>query len=108
MLQLTWLFVGVVALLTTVGALRSGYDTATRLIAGAFAMVLWAVWAFGAYSVEVVSHGEQFVYGYPQLAYVGFAGAVIMFLFVIRLAFALLRDDAEDRTPGDMDPTEGL
>lgn len=96
MLQLTWLFVGMVALLAAVGGMQR-FDIWTRIIMMGLSMVTWLVWAFGAYNVEVVSGGQTTAHEYPQLAYLGFVLSAVTLAVLLRMAFDAIRDS----TPGE-------
>jgi len=73
--------------------LASGYSMSSRsdldpLMTGAFSLIMWIVFTFSAYSVQVsVGGGSSVTHSYPQLALVGILGAVIMFLGLLENAF---------------------
>ena len=73
--------------------LSSGYSMSSRsdldpLMTGAFSLIMWIVFAFSAYSVQVsVGGGSSVTHSYPALALLGILGAVIMFLTILENAF---------------------
>lgn len=75
MLQHTWIFLGVVALVATVMTLRTP-DEQLAIIGGLTATITWGVWAYGALDVTTVSGGTEFAYAYPSLAAVGVVLAI--------------------------------
>jgi len=58
------------------------------LMSGTFSLVMWVMFAFSAYSVEVsVGGGTSVTHSYPALALLGILAAVIMFLGLLQHAF---------------------
>jgi len=58
------------------------------LMSGTFSLVMWVMFAFSAYSVEVsVGGGTSVIHSYPALALLGILAAVIMFLGLLQHAF---------------------
>ena len=58
------------------------------LMSGTFSLVMWVMFAFSAYSVEVsVGGGTSITHSYPALALLGILAAVIMFLGILQHAF---------------------
>ena len=58
------------------------------LMSGTFSLVMWVMFAFSAYSVEVsVGGGTSVTHSYPALALLGSLAAVIMFLGLLQHAF---------------------
>ena len=58
------------------------------LMSGTFSLVMWVMFAFSAYSVEVsVGGGTSVTHSYPALALLGILAAVNMFLGVLQHAF---------------------
>ena len=58
------------------------------LMSGTFSLVMWVMFAFSAYSVEVsVGGGTSITHSYPALALLGILAAVIMFLGLLQHAF---------------------
>jgi len=86
MLQAAWLFVGLVALLST-GVAASTRTQAARLFpnsdgiaifAGIIGFLSWGFWAFGCLNIEIATNdGTLVTYQLPELAYLGVALALI-------------------------------
>lgn len=100
-----FLFTGAVAIAASWLAMQSRFDEGTRVLAGGFAMIAWAIWAFSALNVEIVTSCCRVTRSYRQLAFLGAAAGVIMLLFTISAAFGMLGDTAgssmEDMSGGD-------
>tara|TARA_R110002110_G_scaffold96600_1_gene248659 strand:+ start:581 stop:886 length:306 start_codon:yes stop_codon:yes gene_type:complete len=79
----------IIGLLAVVASGMSMSDTKIDpLMTGAFSLIMWIVFTFSAYSVQVsVGGGSSVTHSYPQLALVGILGAVIMFLGLLENAF---------------------
>ena len=79
----------IIGLLAVVASGMSMSDTKIdQLMTGAFSLIMWIVFTFSAYSVQVsVGGGSSVTHSYPQLALVGILGAVIMFLGLLENAF---------------------
>ena len=71
MYQLTYLFVGVLGVLTAIAAMRASLDWLTRLLASLLSTVIWGVFALESYQVEVVSNGAVVSDRYEALAALG-------------------------------------
>lgn len=96
MLQLTFVFVGVLALVGTLGAVETGLDHETRAISAAFSMAAWAYWAVSALSVDAVaSDGSIVSETYLGLLALGAAAAAIMLLVLTKLALETPSDGAD-------------
>jgi hypothetical protein len=76
MLLAGWLFVGCVAVLVTVGVVLA-QDDGVAIVGGALGTVLWAVWTFGAFDVEVASGGVTLSFTSASLAIVGVACGLV-------------------------------
>jgi len=61
MLQLPWLFIGMVALLATSGAVVTSRDE-LGMVLGVLGTLSWWVWAYAAFEVQVVDGGVEFVF----------------------------------------------
>lgn len=85
MYQLTFLFLGVVAFLSSAATMQRGLDSLTRVTTGTFAMIAWAYWSISAFSVEVATLGGRVSQSYPGLAAIGLSAAAIMLVSVLRL-----------------------
>lgn len=72
MLQHTWIFLGIVALVATSITLRTP-DDQLAIIAGLAGTLAWTLWAYGALNVVAVSGGQEFAYSYPSLTAFGVA-----------------------------------
>lgn len=85
MLQLTFLFVGVTAVLATGVALSTQTEAAAlfpnddgiAIMSGVVGFLAWGFFAFGALNVEVVSNGSVVSTSMPQVTYFSIAMAVI-------------------------------
>jgi len=60
MLETTWLFVGVIAVLATIGAVLTN-DDGVAIVAGILGFIAWGVWTFGSLNVEVVTQTGDIV-----------------------------------------------
>lgn len=74
MLQSAWLFVGLVAILATIGALLTD-DDGIAIITGALGFVTWGIFAYGALNVEVAEAPEPYVM--PEVTILAVALALI-------------------------------
>lgn len=92
MFQLTFIFLGVVAIAASAGAMARGFDDGTRIILGGLAMVCWAVWGFSAFSVEVATQGGIVTHSYRSLAYLGFGASVVMTIALYPRVFEQLNN----------------
>lgn len=101
MKTLVWMYVGTLALLLSMGAMVVRLDSPTRLLSAGMAMVLWAVWSFGARDLtEYVGTDTSAVKVHDEntaLAYVGLVFAAIMLLFLLQHGFEQLRGGVTDR-----------
>lgn len=70
MLQLTWLFVGALAMLATALTLRTA-DDQTAIMSGLAGTITWLLWAYSALNVVTYDGGSQFTHAYPGLAALG-------------------------------------
>lgn len=97
MLQLTFVFLGILAVLGTIGALSTGLDHETRTIAAVFGMVAWAYWGLSGFAVETASSGAVVSQTHVGLVALGLGAAVVMLLVSAKLAFELLGESTSDR-----------
>lgn len=85
MLETAWLFVGRIAMVWTVLTLAAAVyidpvdDTGDGLaiIGGVVGFVLWGVWTFGTFEVEVVDGGTTVTFTQPELAILGVVLALV-------------------------------
>lgn len=95
--QVTWLFVGGIALLTTTGVLITAVD---EIVFGVGGIILWAIWGWGATNLEIITESGAIVQrSYPELAIVAL-GLIVLNLVVVsegKLAFLNPLDDSQPR-----------
>lgn len=83
MLQNTYLFLGFLAGVGMMFSISTRFEFHTRILAGAFAMVAWIVWAFASTNVVVYDQsGNPLMHRYEALFIVGMILAAIEFLFL--------------------------
>jgi len=91
MLQGTFLFLGLLALVASIGTMRPRLDTPTRVIAGAFGTFAWTYWSISALSIQATtdatSSGLTEPVSYLGLTALGLAAAATLLLSTARLAF---------------------
>lgn len=75
MIQLNWIFLGVVGLIATVQTIRT-IDDQVAIASGLMGTIAWLLWAYSSLHVVVVSNGTEFVYEYPSLAMFGVLMAI--------------------------------
>lgn len=75
MLQHSWIFLGIVALVATVLTLRTA-DDQLAIIGGLAGTLAWALWGYSALNVITVSGGTEVAYAYPSMAAFGVAMAI--------------------------------
>lgn len=76
MLAMAWVFVGVVALLATIGGVLTE-DDGVAIVAGVVGFVSWGIWTFGALDLQVASSGGLQTVSMPELALLGVALALL-------------------------------
>lgn len=76
MLLAAWLFVGAVAVLVTIGVVLAD-DDGVAIVGGALGTVLWGVWTFGAFDIEVASNGVVLTFTSAPVAIVGVVCALV-------------------------------
>lgn len=76
MLLAAWLFVGALATLVTVGVVLTD-DSGVGIVGGVLGVVLWAVWTFGAFNIEVTTGGVSLTFTSAPVAIVGVAMALV-------------------------------
>lgn len=104
MFQLTYLWLGTFAILSTVGAMVNRLDTITRFFAAVFALAAWAVWTISSFEVLVVSSGVGYSETYVEMAALGAVATLLMLLITVRFGFSTIKSDS---APGpDMDGME--
>ena len=85
MLESAWLFIGVIATLSTIFAVstQSSFarmfpdDDAVAIMAGIVGFVSWAVWTYGSLNVEVVTDSGVEVFGMPSVTFLGIALSLV-------------------------------
>lgn len=97
--QLTWLFIGVMALFATGVTFRSRVDD---VLAGIIGVLVWAYWSLGATNVEIVRDGHDvIVESYPGLALFG-AAMIALHIFVLLFGTGKLMDVRGERMVEDV------
>jgi len=76
MILLAWLFIGIVALLVTAGAVVTS-DNGVAIVAGALGFLSWGVFAFAALDVQTVSGGSELSYSFPAVTILAVAFALV-------------------------------
>lgn len=99
MLQLTFLFVGLLGVLATAATLSRRLDHLTRTITAAFAMAVWFYWAVSAFSIEVATSNGVTAQTHIGLAAIGVAAGMVMLLSLAKLAFGSMASDSEVLDP---------
>lgn len=94
MTQLTLLFIGVLALLATVGMFINFGDDATRIVISFLAAILWSVVGMSAFEVTVVDQGQTTTVSLAPLAYIGIALAIMTFAFSLYQIIQILGKEA--------------
>lgn len=79
-----FIFVGIIAMLASAVPLRSDFDTPTRAIFAAFAMLAWAVWSFHATNVQIFTSGVEIAESYRSIMFLGIAAALVQALFLFK------------------------
>lgn len=86
MLLAVWLFVGVVAILSTGVALATqtsvartmGDADSIAIVSGIIGFIAWGYWSFGAIELEVVTDsGSTVTFNLPEIALLGVALAIL-------------------------------
>lgn len=100
MLQLTFVLVGVLAVLATMGAISSRIDETTRLLMSVAAMATWGYWSLSALTVTVITEtGTRVTESYLGLAALGAVFGAVMLLSSVRLAFGSMDQALNEETP---------
>lgn len=76
MLSTAWVMVGLVAILSTVGAVLTS-DNGVAIVAGVVGFITWGIWSFGALDVTVVSSGGVETFSMPEIAFLGLMLALL-------------------------------
>ena len=87
MMQLSWLFFGVLAASASAGAISGGLPRYISQILAAVSVILWGYWGWNATNVEVISSGVTQVAAYDGAMYIGLIAAAIMFLLLVESIF---------------------
>jgi len=111
MLQLTFVFLGVVAVLASGATMNVRLDVPTRIMTGAFSTFAWLYWSISALSVQpatsdletagdAVLAGTGLVdpVGYLGLTAIGLAAAAVLLLSTARLAFGSIGTTYNEQT----------
>ncbi len=85
MLESAWLFVGRIAfawtVITLAAAVYADADSkagdGVAIIAGVVGFVMWGVWTFATFKIEVVDGGATLTFTHPQLAILGVVLALV-------------------------------
>ena len=92
--------IGLLAVLAS-GLSMSSRSDLDPLMTGAFSLLMWIMFIFSAYSVQVsIGGGLTVTYLYFALALLGILGAVIMFLGLLENAFDFSFIDELDSMAG--------
>ena len=108
MMQLSWLFLGVLAAIATGVAVWIATTTSADgeqpprhdlgVIGGLVGFLAWSLWAYGAFTVHIPDHGggAPIEVQYPALALFGVALAVLALMATIDHAMSLLNPDESE------------
>lgn len=99
-MQLTFLFVGLLAVLCTLGRIVR-FDDELRALSGIAATVFWSYWGLHAFAVTTVSNGARVTDSYPGLGYLGIALAAITLLVSLKLFVDMLREGLDQTSDGE-------
>lgn len=92
--QTTWLFLGLLAILTSGAAVIGRRSAFVALAGSAAAVLLWGIWAVNAYSVVTITDsGETIRQSNPALGIIGLALAVLMLANLVRVVMQLADED---------------
>ncbi len=91
-----WLFLGVLGLIVTFGTINQRIDVPTRILAAAFGVVIWGLWAMGATNVETFVETTTYVRNYQSLFVIGLVAAVMHGLFLLRTGLGALQEEIAD------------
>lgn len=87
--QVTWIFIGIIAMSVTGVTLRTTVDD---ILGGIIGAVIWAYWALSATNIEIIRDGhEPIVESYPALALFG-AGLVAVHILVMLVGAGKILD----------------
>jgi len=70
MLQSAWLFIGLVAVLATTGAVLTTKDE-VGMVLGIMGTLSWWMWTYASFEVTIVDGGVEFVFSQPIAAVFG-------------------------------------
>ena len=76
MLLSAWMFLGVVAILST-GVAVSTNDDAKATLAGIVGTLSWGAWSWGALDIRVVEGSTTYQFAQPELTWIGIAIALV-------------------------------
>lgn len=87
--QITWIFIGIIAMSVTGVTLRTTVDDILGGIVGA---VIWAYWALSATNVQIIRDGHEPIQeSYPALALFG-AGLVALHILILLVGTGKILD----------------
>lgn len=97
MMQGVYLFVGliatVVSIVTVGGGLRGDMSATAGVVSASLGIVIWGVFAFASFNVEVVSAGGEVVSrSYDSMAMIGTLAAAGMAIALYKAALATYED----------------
>lgn len=93
--EATFHFIGYLAVAAGAGTFFN-LDRPTRVVLSLFSSVLWFIFAFSAYQVEVVNSTNQ-MYELLPLAYLGYGAGTVMAMFFLHHAFGVLKQTMSER-----------
>lgn len=78
MLESAWLFIGVLGAISSGITLMAQRDEdGLAMVFGTIGFVSWAIWSYGALTVEVADGGTVFQFAMPSLTFFGIAMALL-------------------------------
>lgn len=96
MLQAVYIFLGTVALLTSAVSVSNRLPVDVNVAGAAAAFVLWTMWGFASYDIEVVTDsGTVVTREYIPLAIVGLAAAAVMLAYAAYLVMTMFGMDPQ-------------
>lgn len=91
MLQAVYIFLGLMAMAASAVSVSNRLPIDLKVAGAAAAFVLWTIWGFSGYSVEVVTDGGTVIENsYLPLVLVGLAAAAVMLAYAIYQIMTML------------------